>query len=63
MTFYELFLALCEDDGVSIETVSRRIGVSTKIIRQWKHIKTQPKFETTVKICQYFRLPNDYFKQ
>ena len=61
MTFYELVEVLCEERGVTTKIMAMRIGVSYAAVRNWKNSGAIPRWQTLIKLSEYFRVPRDYF--
>ena len=59
--FYDKFVVLCNSKGKSPTAVAKEIGLAGAHVTKWKKGST-PTDATTYKICNYFGLPHDYFK-
>lgn len=58
--FWGKFTELCIKNNVSPNAVGNVIGVSSSSITGWRN-GAQPRNVVLVKICDYFKLPYDYF--
>lgn len=61
MTFYELIEVLCKERGVTTQIMAMRIGVPYGTVRNWKNNGSIPRWQTLIKLSEYFRVPRDYF--
>ncbi len=61
MTFYELVEVLCKERGVTTQIMARRIGVPYGTVRNWKTNGSIPRWQTLIKLSEYFRVPRNYF--
>lgn len=60
--FYDEFVKLCNSVNKTPTAVAKEIGLAGAHVTKWKKGST-PTDATTYKICDYFELPNDYFKK
>ena len=58
--FYDEFIKLCNSVSKSPTAVAKEIGLAGAHVTKWKNGST-PTDATVYKICDYFRLPYDYF--
>ncbi len=57
--FYEQFVRLCKERGMSPAAVTREIGLNNSSSTAWKH-GSVPKGETLQKLADYFGVSVDY---
>ena len=57
--FFDQFVALCKNKGVSPNFVAREIGVSSGSVTAWKQ-GVIPRSATLTKIADYFEVSTDY---
>lgn len=57
--FFDQFVALCKNKGVSPNFVAKEIGASSGSITAWKQ-GTLPRSATLTKIAEYFDVSTDY---
>lgn len=58
--FYDRFLKLCEDKGVTPAQVGRDLDINKSTISMWRIQKSTPTPMTLVKIADYFSVSLDY---
>lgn len=58
--FYDNFLILCSDNGVSPLQVRKDLGISQSTMASWKSRGLTPKYETLLKLADYFGVSVDY---
>ena len=52
--FYDNFYSLCESKGVTPTQVARDTGIRQSTVSMWKRQGTTPKYETLLKLADYF---------
>lgn len=57
--FYDQFVKLCKERGLSPAAAARNIGLSNSSTTTWKR-GAMPKGETLQKLADYFAVPVDY---
>ena len=57
--FFDQFVALCKEKGVSPNFVAKEIGASSGSVTAWKQ-GTLPRSATLTKIAEYFAVSTDY---
>ena len=58
--FYDKYKELCAKKGISPFAAARDLGISSRTQGNWKK-GSSPRFETLMKIAEYFRVPVSYF--
>lgn len=61
MRFYEKFLRLCNEKGVSPSKAGTDIGLSRSAVSRWANENAMPTDATMLKIAAYFDVPVSYF--
>lgn len=61
MKFWKLIELLCEERGVTPQIMAMRIGVKQCTVESWKYKGKLPKWETQVRLCEYFHVSRAYF--
>lgn len=56
MDFFGKYKQLCEQNGSSPNAIGKKLGFSSGSITSWKN-GTTPKFETRLKIADFFHVP------
>ncbi len=59
MTFYEIFVSLCESVGKKPNTVGKELGIGSSIITQWKN-GSVPSTEKVLSLADYFNVSADF---
>ena len=59
MTFYEIFISLCENVGKKPNAVGKELGIGSSIITQWKN-GSIPSTEKILSLADYFNVSTDY---
>lgn len=57
--FYSYFDGLCQKKGVSPNKACQEMGVSRSVAAKWKKTNTFPRYDTLLKISDYFDVPID----
>lgn len=52
--FYDIFLNLCQDRGISSYKALKEMGVGMSTATRWKQGTAQPSYKTLQKIADYF---------
>lgn len=55
--FYDKFIDLCKNAGVTPTQVARDIGIRQSTVSMWKQQGTTPRYETLQKLADYFAVP------
>lgn len=58
--FFDIFSALCEQEGVSKNAVATKIGLSNSTVTKWKKTSATPESATLAKIASYFDVSIDF---
>lgn len=58
---YEKYAELRDEAGVTDYEVSKKTGVSTSTLTNWKYGRYTPKADKIKKIAEFFNKPIDYF--
>lgn len=58
--FYDMFINLCNQNGVSPSAVLTQLGMNRSTATFWKQGKSLPSQETVNKIADYFGVTLDY---
>lgn len=58
MTAFDILKKLCDEQGISINTLEERIELSKNTLYSWK--KNTPKGSNLVKVADYFDVSTDY---
>lgn len=58
--FYDHFIELCQNAGVTPTKVARDIGIRQSTVSMWKKQGTTPKYETLKKLSDYFDVSVNY---
>lgn len=58
---YKKYAALRDQAQVTDYEVSKRTGVSTSTLTNWKYGRYTPKFDKLLAIAKYFNVPVEYF--
>ena len=58
--FYENFLKLCQDNGISVYKATKDMGIGQSTATRWKQGTASPNAATLQKIADYFNVPVDY---
>ena len=61
--FTSQFNRLIEEKNTSIYKVSKATGIPVTTMYDWANGKTQPKFDSVVKLSEHFDVPLTYFTQ
>lgn len=62
MCFYYKFKALCKERKIAETRALIEAGLSKSLVSKWaEKPDTNPNGETLLKLCNYFRVPADYF--
>ena len=57
--FYDIFLNLCQDRGISSYKALKEMGVGMSTATRWKQGTAQPSYKTLQKIADYFGVSVD----
>ena len=57
--FYDVFLNLCQDRGISSYKALKEMGVGISTATRWKQGTAQPSYKTLQKIADYFGVSVD----
>lgn len=60
-SFWQMIEILCEQKGVTPEIMSLRLQIKKTTLYSWKRKGIIPRYETLVKLAEYFRVPREYF--
>ena len=58
MTAFDILKKLCDEQGISVNTLEEKIGLSKNTLYSWK--KNTPKGSNLVKVADYFDVSTDY---
>lgn len=58
--FFDIFSALCEQEGISKNAVATKIGLSNSTVTKWKKTSATPESATLAKIASYFDVSIDF---
>ncbi len=58
MTAFDILKKLCDEQGISVNTLEERIGLSKNTLYSWK--KNTPKGSNLVKVADFFDVSTDY---
>lgn len=58
MTAFDILKRLCDEQGISVNTLEERIELSKNTLYSWK--KNTPKGSNLVKVADYFNVSTDY---
>lgn len=58
--FYENFLKLCQDNGISVYKATKDMGIGQSTATRWKQGTASPNAATLQKIADYFGVTTDY---
>lgn len=58
MTAFNILKKLCDEQGISVNTLEERIDLSKNTLYSWK--KSTPKGSNLVKVADYFNVSTDY---
>lgn len=58
MTAFDILKKLCDEQGISVNTLEERIGLSKNTLYSWK--KNTPKGSNLVKVADYLDVSTDY---
>lgn len=58
MTAFDILKRLCDDQGISVNTLEERIELSKNTLYSWK--KNTPKGSNLVKVADYFNVSTDF---
>jgi transcriptional regulator with XRE-family HTH domain len=58
--FYENFLKLCQDNGISVYKATKDMGIGQSTATRWKQGTASPNAATLQKIAYYFGVTTDY---
>lgn len=58
MTAFDILKKLCDEQGISVNTLEERIELSKNTLYSWK--KNTPKGSNLVKVADYFNVSTDY---
>lgn len=61
--FYDKFISLCDEIGMTPSAVAKDCGFSRSIITKWKVDGSRPNLKTLEKIARYFGVSTDYFRE
>ena len=57
--FYDLYAALCKQNGVSCSRAAAEIGLSNSTVTKWKKAGATPTGDTLARVAAYFGVPAD----
>ena len=57
--FYSYFDELCKQKGVSANKACKEMGISRSVAAKWKSTNTSPRYDTLIKISDYFGVSID----
>lgn len=60
---YEKYASLRDKAGVTDYEVSKRTGVPTSTLTNWKYGRYNPKFTKLLALAKYFNVPVEYFAE
>lgn len=58
--FYDVFVELCEKCETTPAKVRADLGISQSTMASWKSRNLKPKYETLIKLADYFNVPTNY---
>lgn len=58
MTAFDILKKLCDEQGISVNTLEERIELSKNTLYSWK--KNTPKGSNLIKVADYFNVSTDY---
>lgn len=58
--FYDRYLALCKEKGVSPTNAAEQMGIGRATVSRWKNIGTQPVSRHLELMSEYFGVSSDY---
>ena len=58
--FYDNFLKLCQQRGISVYKATKDMGIGQATATRWKQGTATPKADTLQKIADYFGVTTDY---
>ncbi|MCT1538425.1 MULTISPECIES: helix-turn-helix domain-containing protein [Lysinibacillus] len=58
MTAFDILKRLCDEQGISVNTLEERIELSKNTLYSWK--KNTPKGSNLIKVADYFNVSTDY---
>lgn len=61
MNFYDTFIKLCNNKGISPSRAAQEMGCSKTMVSNWKTRGTHPTAANLTKIAEYFGVPVSYF--
>ena len=61
--FWSKVNKLCEEKGMSVSEMCRRLGLSASIASDWKQKGASPRASTKKKIADFFKVDISYFNE
>lgn len=61
MTYYERICALCKEQGMTLEELSERTGISVHRFRCWNRPKFTPDWDALILLAEKMNLSLEYF--
>lgn len=58
MTAFDILKKLCDEQGISVNTLEERIDLGKNTLYSWK--KNTPKGSNLIKVADYFNVSTDY---
>lgn len=58
MTAFDILKKLCDEQGISVNILEERVGLSKNTLYSWK--KNTPKGSNLIKVADYFNVSTDY---
>ena len=58
MTAFDILKKLCDEQGISVNTLEEKIGLGKNTLYSWK--KNTPKGSNLIKVADYFDVSTDY---
>lgn len=62
LNFYNVFLSLCNDKGITPSRAALDCGISKVSVSNWKHKRNNPTDATLLKLANYFKVSVEYLK-
>ncbi|GLC89380.1 helix-turn-helix domain-containing protein [Lysinibacillus piscis] len=58
MTAFDILKKLCDEQGISVNTLEEKIGLGKNTLYSWK--KNTPKGSNLIRVADYFQVSTDY---
>ncbi len=58
MTAFDILKKLCDEQGISVNTLEEKIGLGKNTLYSWK--KNTPKGSNLIRVADYFEVSTDY---